>query len=455
MKDATHAQLAGARILAEANDLKRDSYALAAELSLDHASIDDVLAGRATPELTDEVIRRMGDVYPIDEADLRLLHDDCDAGVKIMRAKESRATSRIFRRPDRDGNLEPYYEYRDTAFSRLSPFRPEWIRELRVVSDCDPRNPDVAFNHGHFLHQYSMYVGPVNHYWEIDGRRYAAEMRTGDSSYTTPFRPHTFTSRSATERALILAVTFGGDVRRAQRELYTLGTRAGQYLLDQTTATAATKSLVRQYLRDSALSLEQLDTRLRRAGATLSARDAVDGDVPLGTQELGHLATVLGVSVRDLHVPVFDDTEDVIIGHTHDDQGYAYPAPGAHRCTIRPMVHTARMPAMRGFTARPVSTDLDLDGGFTTSLHSWIYNYSDYPARLRWSDGVVERDTVIEPDDSLYVQPFVAHSVARVDAEPAELCVVRVAGHVSGDTQRELSRFPAIGRVVREDRRWF
>ncbi|WP_165485584.1 hypothetical protein [Protofrankia symbiont of Coriaria ruscifolia] len=455
MKDATYLQLVGARILSEANDLKRDSHALATELRLDHATIDQVIAGRATPEIVDEVICRMGEVYPIDETDLRILPDDCDSGIKIMRAEESRATSRVFRRPDRNGNLEPYYEYRDTAFSRLSPFRPEWIRELRVVSDCNPDNPDVAFNHGHFLHQYSMYVGPVNHYWEVDGQRYAIEMTTGDSSYTTPFRPHTFTSRSATERALILAVTFGGNVRRAQRELYALGTRAEHYLLDQATTTAATKSLVRQYLHDAALTVERLDTELRHAGATLTARDAVEGDRPLDAHDLDHLAATLGVSVRDLHVPVFDDSEEVIVEHTGVDDGYPYPASTDHRYTIRPMIRTAKMPAMRGFTARVTTPDTDLTGGFTSSLHSWIYNYGNHAARLCWSDGTGERQTVVEPDDSLYIQPFVTHAFSRADSEPADLCVVRVAGHVSGDTQRELSHFPSISRVVREDRRWF
>ncbi len=455
MKDVTYLQLVGARILSEANDLKRDSHALAIDLRMDHAIIKDVISGHTTLEVADDVIRRMGDVYPIDETDLRILKDDCDAGIKIMRAKESRATSRIFPRPDKSGELNPYYEYRDTAFSSLSPFRPEWIRELRVVSDCNPHNPDVAFNNGHFLHQYSMYVGPVNHYWNIDGRRYAAEMNTGDSSYTTPFRPHTFTSRSATERALILAITFGGHVRRAQRELYALGARAEHYLLDQTTATAATKSLVRQYLRDSALTLDQLNAYLRRAGVTLTAQDSVDGDRLLTNSDLEHLATALGISVRDLQMPVFDDTDEVIVHHTSADDEFPYPASTDHRYAIRPMIRTAKMPAMRGFTARVTTTVADLAAGFTSGLHSWLYNYSGHAAGLCWSDGTTQRDTVVEPDDSVYIQPFVTHAFCRVDDEPAELCVVRVAGHVNGDTQRELSHFPSIGRVVREDRRWF
>ena len=37
--------------------------------------------------------------------------------------------------------------------SKLGPFKPEWIKELRNVNDSDPRNPEIAYNNGHFLHQ--------------------------------------------------------------------------------------------------------------------------------------------------------------------------------------------------------------------------------------------------------------------------------------------------------------
>lgn len=457
MKDAAYLQIVGSRILAEANDLKRDSHSLATELGFDDATIENVLAGAASPDTADEVIRRMGQTYPIDDADLRILPDDCDAGIKIMRAEESLATSRIFKRPDRRGQLEPYYEYRDTAFSRLSPFRPEWIRELRVVSDSDPHNPDVAFNHGHFLHQYSMYVGPVNHYWEVDGRRYSSEMNTGDSSYTTPFRPHTFTSRSTTERALILAVTFGGNVRRAQRELYALGSRAEHYVLDNSTPTAATKAIIRQCLLDAAISVDQLDRELQRCNTTLRAHDAVEGDRPLTAPDLELLASVLSVNTRDLQVPVFDEDDEVIVEHARAEDAYAYPTDRDPQYTIFPMTRTAKMPAMRGFTAHVTRSPQSPrgEGLLSSSLHSWIYNYSDNAVGLHWSDGATEHETVIEPDDSLYVQPFIPHAFTRMGKDPGALCVVRVSGHVSGDTQRELSHFPTITRAVREDRRWF
>ena len=49
--------------------------------------------------------------------------------------------------------------------SRLGPFRPEWIKELRHVEDNDPHNPDVQFNNGHLMMQTTLFVGPVNFYY--------------------------------------------------------------------------------------------------------------------------------------------------------------------------------------------------------------------------------------------------------------------------------------------------
>ena len=47
-------------------------------------------------------------------------------------------------------NKKPYYLYKDTAYSRLSPFKPEWIEELLVVDNNDPESNEIIFNNGHF-----------------------------------------------------------------------------------------------------------------------------------------------------------------------------------------------------------------------------------------------------------------------------------------------------------------
>ena len=101
-----------------------------------------------------------------------------------------------------------YYEYRDSATSRLSSFRPEWIKELRVVENNDPLNKDVAYNNGHFMHQLTFFVGPVNFYYQYKGEYTCETMNTGDSNYIPPFIPHSFTTRNNDQEANIEALTF-------------------------------------------------------------------------------------------------------------------------------------------------------------------------------------------------------------------------------------------------------
>ena len=60
---------------------------------------------------------------------------------------------------------KPYYEYRDTAMSSVGPFRPEWIEELCVVDDNEPNNKQVQWNNGHFMHQFTYFIGEVNFYY--------------------------------------------------------------------------------------------------------------------------------------------------------------------------------------------------------------------------------------------------------------------------------------------------
>ena len=213
----------GARIRSELNDLKRTPESCANELGIPLEMVERILGGQASGAETSNFVDILGRHYPIDKSDLILLQDDCTDGVRIMRDEESQGSARVFERLDREGNRTPYYEYRDTAMSRLAPFRPEWIEELRVVDDTDANNPDVAYNNGHMLHQMTFFVGPVNFYYKAGGEAHCCEMNTGDSNYIMPFYPHSFTSRDPDQQALIIAVTFGGDVRRAQKELYALG----------------------------------------------------------------------------------------------------------------------------------------------------------------------------------------------------------------------------------------
>ena len=149
----------GARVFSEANDLKRTPEALAIDLNWELADIIKVISGEADTKMGSKLLFEMANHYPISLRDIWVEPDDTDNGVVVVSGDQSAATSRVFNRLNENGELTPYYEYRDTAMSRLAPYRPEWIRELRYVADSNPENPDVAFNNGHVLHQLTFFIG--------------------------------------------------------------------------------------------------------------------------------------------------------------------------------------------------------------------------------------------------------------------------------------------------------
>lgn len=207
----------GANFLSIINDLKRNRQAAAEDLRIPVEQVERIIAGEC--DIAPAVLDRAVDVWPVNRRDFMIVEDDAPEGVAIMRKEASAASARIFARGGAD-----YYEYRDTAMSKLAPLRPEWILELRDVDDDNPESPLLQWNHGHFMHQFTMFVNAVNFYYVKDGTRHVMKANTGDSMYITPFVPHTFATRRRDadrvyggRRGLILALTYGnklvGDVQ--------------------------------------------------------------------------------------------------------------------------------------------------------------------------------------------------------------------------------------------------
>lgn len=120
--------------------------------------INSIISGKKP--ISQELINKATKIWPVNTRDFHIIHDDCPLGIKIMQAEESNKSSRIMERAGK-----PYYEYRDTAMSTVAPFRPEWISELCYVDNNDPSNPTVQWNNGHFMHQFTYFIGEVNFYY--------------------------------------------------------------------------------------------------------------------------------------------------------------------------------------------------------------------------------------------------------------------------------------------------
>ncbi len=108
--------------------------------------------------LAQQILKKINVSYPVSLNALWVEPDDTEDGVRFQTAKGSEASRRVLSRVNKEGIRTPYYEYRDLAMSRLGPFRPEWIEELRHVTNNDPHNPDAAYNNGHLLRSENPFV---------------------------------------------------------------------------------------------------------------------------------------------------------------------------------------------------------------------------------------------------------------------------------------------------------
>jgi len=199
------------------NGVKQTANSFAKVHNLDAAYLEKVMKGEQM--LTQEIIDAVENHTPLnarrlfnpEDRDKFPIQDDTEDGVIIFTAKQRESTIRTFERGP-GGQKAPFYDYADTAMSKTSSFRPEWIVERYFHSGEDPDTPDWAFNKGHFEYQMTYFIGPVNFHWiDKDGKKHVRKMNTGDTNYITPFVPHTFTTRKEGE-GLILAVTYGGSV---------------------------------------------------------------------------------------------------------------------------------------------------------------------------------------------------------------------------------------------------
>jgi hypothetical protein len=457
VQTAAYARALGARLLGEANDLKRTPESLADELGVSRALVQAAIEGTLDAAEYRPLFERVAAHYPIGLGRLWIEPSDAEGGVRHMTAAASAASSRVFTRKNRTGALTPYYEYRDTAMSRVAPFRPEWIRELREVTDADPDNPDVAYNRGHFLHQTTFFVGPVNFYWEVNGKRHCAELETGDSNYITPFWPHSFTSRDPKQTALIIAVTYGGEVARARDEAGRIGVdRLKALAFDLRDANRASSQLLRRHLQVESLPEAEFADRAVERGLPLADVAAwLEGTARPDAAAIAILADIVHASPRDLMPPTRRPDDEVVVRRRREADVSLWPGSAGASYRLERMARSRCQPYLKSFilTVLPGSAGAVIEA----PLHQYLYNHGDREVRLVTDSGDDRRELVLAPGDSAYVAPMVCCRFLDHNAQGGELFVVRVPGDLHADAVFELSGMAPSGwaRVAAESTRWF
>ncbi len=431
------------------NDLKRRPEDAAKELNVPLEEILDIIEGRK--EISSEIISQAVKVWPVNSRDFALIHDDCPNGIKIMRNEHSAKSSRVMERGGK-----PYYEYRDTAMSSVALFRPEWIEELFIVEDNDPNNPAVQWNNGHFMHQFTYFIGDVNYYYRgPDGEKKVAIMNTGDSVYGTPFRPHSFATRKgASKNGLILALTYGNQLAAdTQQELSAIGKElSSHYWLDFSSRKKAFGALLNFHRNGASLSIEELE---KRTGINKEKLIQFENFSEIPSYDtIVTLATAMNINARDL-LPNDVIEDKVIVQYYKDSAKWHFPET-IKAYEIVELAHSRNLPFSKAFEFSVLkepnsesASELDLQVG----LHQYIYNVGKVSVHLNWKINDKVQHDELKPGDSVYIKPNVSHSFRGT----GKLVVLRIAGRIAGDAQRELSLFEKSDahRAISETSMWF
>jgi len=435
----------GSNFLGILNDLKRRPEDAAKELGVSLVEINSIIEGKQ--ELPFDLVLKAIRIWPVNARDFFIVRDDCETGIKIMTATESKDSSRIMQRAGK-----PYYEYRDTAMSSVAPFRPEWIMELCVVNDNDPNNKSVQWNNGHFMHQFTYFIGDVNYYYiGPDGKKRVAVMNTGDSVYGTPFRAHSFTTRKgASKNGLILALTYGNQLAAdTQQELSAIGEELGMsYWLDCSSREKAFGSILNFHRKCASLSFEEIT---KRTGIVKDKLIKFENGLETPSYEtIITLAKAMNVNSRDLLPP--DAIEDkVIVQYYKESPSWYYPE-SIKAYKIVELCHTKNLPFSKAFEFSILKNNDD-EFDLQVGLHQYIYNVGNENVQLNWQIKNSVKHDKLKPGDSAFIKPNVPHNFRG----GGKLMVLRIAGRMAGDAQRELSYLEQndANRAISETSMWF
>lgn len=444
----------GSRILCELNDLKRTPETAAVELGYSLDAVISILDGTSSEKESFGFINKMGQVYPIDHLQVSLLKDDTVNGARFMSASDSEKSRRVYTRSNKEGQKTKYYEYRDTAMSKLALFKPEWIAVLREVNDSDPLNADVVMNNGHFMHQVTLFVGPVNFYYEDSkGQVHCREMNTGDSNYITPFVKHSFASRNKDSFTCILAVTYGDDVSRAQRSLYALGKEVLEsYTLNYKKHHDATRQLIRQCMKNDFMTDENLNELLKKENKNIDIKEIFSTDRKLALNEYEAIASCLNVEMTDIMLPEYKHGEECVVKHMHEVSPYEH---NDKRYKIFPLARATKISSVRPSIIEVHAKRQNMNFYLQRSLHTYIINFNSSPVEIMWRHEGKIFSRTLEQNDSVYLKPFIKFSLANKNNSKSRVFVVGISTTVDTRTQKELSTFIQPKRVINELETWY
>ena len=213
--------------------------------------------------------------------------------------------------------------------------------------------------------------------------------------------------------------------------------------------------LILQYMANENLSRENLKEIAERKNIELDCDAIFDVSSYFSFEDAQRLAQCLDIEATDIMLPEYKDEEVVVKSHT-GEEGLVFPNKDTPLYKIWPLAKTSKMSLMRGTNIEVVSKEANLEFAFNASLHSYNYNYGESPILFTWVDSGEILSEEIQPGDSIYIQPFIKHTFTNTNLSKTngKILSVRVSGAVNLSTQKELSNFADIDRII-ETKSWF
>jgi len=422
------------------NDLKRRPEDACKELNISNEEINKILDGKADPDF--KLLKKATEIWPINLNDFFGLEDDTKNNYKIFTKAESDKTARIMQRKNK-----PYYKYKDTVMSKISPFRPEWIEELVTVYDSNPENSDVVFNNGHFLHQFTYFIGPVNFYFiDENGKKKLEEMNTGDSMYISPYTPHSFTTRKNQEKklGLILALTYTDKVdNEVLNELSVIGHQlAKKYLINyNNNEVDSFKKSLQYYLNLSSLTEENFEKV-----NNINLKKIYNANTIPSFENLEKIATALNINLKDL-IPN-KTFISVKINKYKKNLEWKYPSEKNYIYKFVELTNVSQLPCSKALELS-VMHEEDHEIFIEVPAHQYLYNIGE-------TDCILEMEKVkqkFSPGDSIYLKPNAKHKFLR----KSKILILRIGGKIYGENLYHISSLSDknFERLINDNKPWF
>lgn len=424
------------------NDIKRRPEDASKELGLEDDIFHKYLNGEML--IPFDVVKKCVELWSLNYNDFFSIEDDAPAGYKYMSSFQSDSSKRLMYR-----NKKPYYLYKDTAYSRLSPFKPEWIEELLVVDNNDPKNKEIVFNNGHFLHQFTYFIGDVNFYYIESGIKKVEVMNTGDSMYISPYIPHSFATRKndTNINGVILALTYADKLdHNCVDELNAIGVELSKkYKMNLENEIQAFKSNLIYFLNVNSINLEIIskDLDIPEIINIDKINQLPDFNI------INKIAEYLEINLRDL-LPIYNDAKVNVKKHHNCNQWY-FPNLNNKIYKFTSLAAVKKLPISKAFVLDIIQDQYNKLSDLESPTHQYIYNIGKKPCNF-FVNSHLEKE--ILPGDSLYIKPNLKHAFSSLNSQ---LLVLRTGGKISGDPLYHFSHVEdnQITRVIDDNKQWF